>query len=326
MRLLNNIAFFFTHPIRQSADSPPRRELFFPSLKGVRGMTSRFFLLIIFFSLPLLLAAQDYTQTIDRSLRFSQANNPSNQLKVFNIHGDVTVEGYDGEEVQIIARQEIDGSDEDIEQARQELEFVTERDGNTIFVYIDAPYITFEKSGKSHFNYHVNDWNDDYEFLHDITVRVPKNSRVDASTINHGMVSVNNTTQPVSASNINGKVELQNIAGATRARTVNGDITARYARSPKEDSEYKTVNGTIEVNYPRDLSADIKFKSMHGEIYTDFKNIKQLKTQVDTNKKRAGGSVKYKIDRFSPIRIGDGGPVFNFEVLNGNVYIKRIQS
>ncbi|MBN2732209.1 MAG: hypothetical protein JXR26_07265 [Balneolaceae bacterium] len=283
-------------------------------------------LLIIMMLNPSALLSQDYTQTIKRTLRFSQAGNPSNQLKVFNIHGDVSVEGYDGDKVQITAHRQIDGSNQDIEQARQDLEFVAERDGNTIFVYIDAPFITFEKSGTHDFNYHADNWNNDYEFLHDITVRIPKNSRVDVSTINRGMVSVRNTTQPVSASNVNGKVVLQNIAGATRARTVNGNITARYARSPKEDSEYKTVNGTIEVSYPPDLSADIQFKSLHGELYTDFTNIKQLKTRVDTNKKRAGGSVKYKIDRFSPLRIGNGGPLFNFEVLNGDVYIKRIQS
>lgn len=133
---------------------------------------------------PAALLSQDYTQTIKRTLRFSQADNPSNQLKVFNIHGDVTVEGYDGNEVQITARRQIDGSKQDIEQARQDLEFVAERDGNTIFVDIDAPFITFEKSGTHDFNYHVDDWNNGYEFLHDITVRIPKNSRVDASTIN----------------------------------------------------------------------------------------------------------------------------------------------
>ena len=291
--------------------------------------SSTVILLIILTALtisPTVLLGQNFSDTIERTLRFNQPNNPLNRLSVYNIQGNVTVEGYDGTEIKITAHREIEGSEQEIEQALGELEFVAERDGNTAYIYIDAPFITFQKNGGDHFNYNIDTRENDYEFLHNITIQVPKDVYVSASTINKGTVSVRNTTRKVTASNVNGKVELQNIAGATEAQTVNGDITIDYAQSPRENSEYKTVNGTIEVNYPKDLSADIRFKSMHGELYTDFKNIKRLNTTVETNKKQSNGSVKYKVDRFAPIRIGDGGPVFNFEVLNGNVYIKQIQS
>lgn len=272
------------------------------------------------------LVAQNYSDTIKRTLLFNQQDNPSNHLAVYNIHGDVTVEGYEGSEIQITAQRKIEGSDEEVERALQELEFVTQREGNTIYVYIDGPFITFEKEGNNHFNYNIHNWDRDYDFLHDITIRVPKDVRVSASTINNGTVSIQNTLRRISASNVNGSVELKNIAGATDASTVNGDITINYGRSPQEDSDYTTVNGTIEVYYPENLSADIRFKSMHGELYTDFENIKRLNAKVETNREQSHGSVKYKVDRFAPIRIGDGGPTFKFEVLNGNVYIKKIQS
>ena len=134
------------------------------------------------------------------------------------------------------------------------------------------------------------------------------------------------TGSELSVSNVNGKLELADVAGTTRARTVNGDISATYRQSPAGDSRYETINGTIEVHYPGDLSADIRFKSMHGELYTNFKNIRRLKSQVETSERNRRGGITYRVDKFTPVRIGSGGPHYRFEVLNGDVYIKRIQS
>lgn len=288
----------------------------------VCGMAAGIIFILI---IPSLLFAQDFTQTIERSARFSSPDNPDNALRVYNIQGSVTVEGYDGSEIQITARQQIDGTDEEVARAREELEFVVDEDGDKVYVYLDAPFIDVEKE-KSRLHYRIEDWDDDYEFSYDITIRVPENAKIYASTINNGVVSIRNTTSSITASNVNGKIELTNIAGPTEANTVNGDIDIVYAQSPAQDSEYHTVNGTIDVKYPADLSADIRFKSMNGELYTDFDNIKRLNAQINTNKNSSGSAVRYKVDKFSPIRIGNGGPTFNFEVLNGDVYIRRIQS
>lgn len=225
----------------------------------------------------------------------------------------------------ITAIQEINGSDRELKLAREELSLRVEQDGSKVFVYIDAPFITLNRKG-DRIRYRMDRWDDDYKFLYDITVRVPKNTHVYASTINRGSVIVENTTREVSASNVNGRIELRNISGATEAHTVNGDITAIYNESPDTDSEYQTVNGTIEVNYPETLSADIRFKSMHGDLYTDFSNTQRLRAQItkDINSKR--GKTTYRLDRYAPLRIGAGGPTYSFEVLNGDVYVKQIKS
>lgn len=272
------------------------------------------------------LVAQDHADIIERTLQVSQTDNPSNKLAIYNIYGNVTVEGYPGSEIQVTARREIEGNAREVEQALQELKFVTEREGNTIYVYIDGPFIHLEKDGDDHFNYNIRDWNRDYDFVHDITVRVPRDVQVLASTINDGNVSVTNITRRIAASNVNGSIHLQDISAATETHTVNGDITVHYTRAPRNDSHYTTVNGTIKVYYPKNLSADIHFKSMNGELYTDFNNIERLNAKVETNREPKHAAVKYKVNRFAPIRIGDGGPTFKFEVLNGNVYIQKIQS
>jgi hypothetical protein len=274
---------------------------------------------------PPILSAQSFAQTIERTARFDDATNPANELSIYNIHGSVTVEGYEGDEIRITARQEIEGTVKEIKQGREELELVVDQEGEDVLIYITAPFIELRKD-KGRIGYNMHRWNDDYDFLHDITVQVPKQSGIHASTVNNGNVIVRSTTRNVEASNVNGSVNLQGITGPTKARTVNGDITIRYARNPLEDSDYETINGTIEVSYPDDLSADIRFKSMHGELYTDFQNTKRLQARVKTERRQNDSSTRYKVDQFSPVRIGDGGPTFSFEVLNGDVYIKRIQS
>ena len=331
MTLLKHTILNITHPVitqKNSVRCHPSQEGTEPKspFEGGaqfigRGMFVLSFLLLF---IPHFLGAQDYSQTINRTAVFDSQSS-SNTLKVYNINGSVSVKGYDGNEIQITAEQHIDGSSREVARAKNELEFIVEKDGDIIYVYVDAPFIDLKKDDER-FSYRIDRWDDDYEFLHDITINVPRNTHIHASTINRGSVRIENTLQTISASNINGKVRLYGIHGKTRARTVNGDITVEYAKSPEADSDYKTVNGEINVSYPTDLSADIRFKSLHGDLYTDFENIERLKAQVKEDKRRKHGGITYRIDRFSPIRIGNGGPTFNFEVLNGDVYIKKIKS
>lgn len=279
--------------------------------------------LLLVLCLPGLLTGQDFTETITKTLRFADSDNPANILLVRNIHGSVSVVGYDGEEVQVEARRLITGTAEEIRRAREELKLVIEPTGDQIRIYPDAPFIMVEKR-KGGLRFNMNRPDDSYNFDHDITIRMPRNTKVDVSTINRGEVRVENSRRSVSAANVNGKITLKNITGTTSARTVNGDITIRYAECPDGPSEYKTVNGTIHVHYPRDLSADITFKSLSGALYTDFPQVKRLEARVEKQTETANGRVIYKVSRKSPLRIGSGGPTHRFQVLNGDVYIRQI--
>lgn len=291
---------------------------------GVRGIT----LLISLFTLILAstASAQTFSETKEEITRFQDVTSSENVLYIHNIHGNVTVEGYDGEEVQITYHKEMNAATQrDLDRAKREVEFIVEEENDRIHIYLDAPFIHIKKRD-GEISYHIKDWDDDYDFLFDITVQVPRNTNLDVSTINNGTVLVENMRgQWLDASNINGSVELVNITGITDAQTINGDITASYSESPSSHSSYETINGTIEVMYPQDLSADITFKSMHGDLYTDFQNLQRLEARVESDEDRRKGKTTYRIDKFAPIRIGNGGPVFSFEVLNGDVYVKQIK-
>lgn len=340
MNILKLLAHTFTHPdlgLEYIDPNIPSQEGTLKSslIKGddspkrffgrIRGMLVKGLALILLLIVPTLLSAQDFTQTINRTAQFENPGNAENELRVYNINGSVTVEGYDGDAIQIAAIKEIDGTSREVEQAKEELSLRVEQEADLVLIYLDAPFITLTRKD-DRISYRMDRWDNDYQFLLDITIRVPRNTHIYAATINRGMVTVENTTRNVSASNVNGELQLSNISGPTKARTVNGDITAIYSGSPDEDSEYHTINGTIEVSYPEDLSADIRFESMHGDLYTDFQNIERLQAQVKKDTRSKGGKTTYRLDRFTPIRIGKGGPNFSFEVLNGDVFIKRIKS
>lgn len=281
----------------------------------------------LFLLMPYLSTAQTFRRTITKKNSFTDRSNPDNKLIIKNINGSVTVEAYDGDTIELTVNEEIRGSREEIEQAKRELDYKLERDGNLVFAYPDAPFITVTRDGDD-INFCMNRDDDDddehdYRFTHEVTVRVPRNIILDGSTINKGKLIIDGNFKKVEAGNVNGALELRHMISETHASTVNGDISINYDRAPDGDSEYHTINGTIDVHMPETLSADIYFQSMHGDLYTDFNNIKRLTPEVQKKSRSGTSGITYQVDRTTPIRIGRGGPKLRFKVLNGDVYIRK---
>jgi len=268
--------------------------------------------------------AQSFTRTITKKTAFSNKSNPNNKFIVKNINGSVSIEAYDGNTIQMTVNEKIWGSSDKIEKAKKELSYKLERDGNLILAYPDAPFITITRDGDDiDFCMHRNNDEPDYRFTDDVTIRVPRGILVDGSTINKGKVTIVGSFKKVEAGNVNGTLELHHMTSETHASTVNGDIDIHYDRAPARDSDYHTVNGTISLHMPDNLSADVYFQSMHGDLYTDFNNIKRLKPEIHKESDDGTSGVSYRVDKTTPIRIGDGGPKLRFKVLNGDVYIRK---
>ncbi|MDR8390526.1 DUF4097 family beta strand repeat-containing protein [Aliifodinibius sp. S!AR15-10] len=302
-------------------------KLFFksPFEGGLRGMTIGLLILLL---VPFkTLHSQNNSDTIQEVAEFTNLQNPENILQVFNINGSVTVEGYNGKEIQITAQKTIEANrKEDVNRGLNEMQLIVEEQADQVLIYLEAPFIQVKKSNGK-ISYCIDDWDQEYDFKFDINIKLPLKMNLNISTINRGSVAIHNMmARELIASNVNGEIELNEISGTTRATTLNGDIRARYHSSPTDNSKYETINGTIEVFYPEDLAADIRFESMHGDLYTDFQDITRLNTRLEESKDRNNGTTSYRVDQFAPVRIGAGGPEYRFQVLNGDVYIKRIKS
>jgi hypothetical protein len=120
------------------------------------------------------------------------------------------------------------------------------------------------------------------------TVRVPRNIRVGAHSVNGGVsvrdvgtevrantvnggVSVRNSTGPVQATTVNGGVDVNTSAGPVNAQTVNGNVDARMASlQGDDDMSFKTVNGSVSITVPARFDANFRFDTVHGGIDSDF--------------------------------------------------------
>lgn len=244
-------------------------------------------------------------------------------LFVYNISGFIKVEGYDGNKVLLEIDKTIKAeNDQLLETGKKEFRLGFDQRNDTVMAYIADPF-----DSRPHRNWQYNDTRRDrdieYNYNVDFTVKVPFGMNLHISTVNEGIVTVNNVGGALHVSNVNGAISIKNAKGKTYAHTVNGDVTVTYLVNPADESSYNTINGTIRVNYQPGLSADLQFKSMNGEFFTDFPDATSLPPTVNkTLDKKSGGSV-YKLNSSTSVRFGKGGRIFRFETLNGNIYIKK---
>ncbi|WP_396590674.1 DUF4097 family beta strand repeat-containing protein [Allomuricauda sp. R78024] len=264
---------------------------------------------------------EKFTEQIKKEIPFS--NNSENTLIIKNVFGSISVEGYNGGQIILEVERTITADNAaGLELGKQELELKIIQEANRVVLHPDAPYIQFDKDNLR-YNWCNNYEEPQYEHNLNFNLKVPNSINIDVSTVNNGEVLVKNTKgEMVIAENINGGITLTNITGKTKVDCINGGVNISYADNPKSPSRYYSLNGDINISYQKALSANISFKSMNGEMYTDFDINKQfMKADKEAdNKNRA----KYKYEAKPIVQIGDGQVDFEFETLNGNVFIKKI--
>jgi hypothetical protein len=242
-------------------------------------------------------------------------------LFIYNISGFIKVEGYQGNKVTLEMDKTITADDDkNLEIGKKEFRLSFSQEKDSIIAYISSPYDSRPKR-RWQFNDDRNDI--DYNYNVDFTVKVPAGMNLHISTVNDGIITINNVGGTLHVNNVNEQIEIKNARGTTYAHTVNGNVSVSYLNNPPEASSYYTINGDINVNYQSDLSADLQFKSMNGDFYTDFPTAQLLPAEVTKEKEKRGDAYVFKLNTSTAVRFGKGGKTFKFETLNGNVYIKK---
>lgn len=240
-------------------------------------------------------------------------------LFIYNISGSIKVEGSTGNKVLLEMDKTITADDEkNIEIGQKEFRLGFDQKDDSITVYIAEPFDTRPHIRHYNFNKDI-----DYDFNVDFTVKVPEGINLCISTVNNGVITVNNVAGNLRVNNVNEEIRITNAKGKTTAHTVNGDVTVTYMSNPGEESSYQTINGDIHVSYQPGLSADCSFKSMNGEFYTDFPSAQLLPASTTKIQEKKSNTSIYKLNSTTAVRFGKGGRIFKFETLNGNVYIKQ---
>lgn len=278
--------------------------------------------------------AQTHTETIKKELSFEKKSD-ANALLVFNINGDVSVTGYDGDKILVeVEKKIIAKTDARLETGKSEIQLGVLDRADSLFLYVQGVCNSFgkqtrERNWKSHWNGYGYDWNNcngrdcekNYDYEMNFTIKVPRSVNLIISTVNNGNLSAENVVKPIVADNVNGSISLTNISGATKASTINGDVDLTYTSNPPGDSRYYSLNGDINAHFKKGLAADVSFESFNGDFFTNVDQLEALPTAVE--KKQTSKGTRYKIGG-SRYRIGKGGVLLDFETFNGNVYLKEM--
>ena len=153
-------------------------------------------------------------------------------------------------------------------------------------------------------------WNHDNNRGKDVcvefTVRLPKGVRVTASSVN-GSLEIHGAESEVVANTVNGNIVATSNSGPVHAKTVNGSLTIRTGLLGRETLDYTTVNGAITLEIPDDSNADVQLRTVNGNISTDF----PLTIEGRFSNRSVRGT------------IGRGGPLVRISTTNGSIRLRK---
>lgn len=278
-------------------------------------------IIILAFCLTSLLAQKHSDeQTIEISL------NNIEQIGLYNHRGDVKVTGTNSTQAVLkYTRRLKSASDRKLAEAKEEINLVTEKDGNTLLIFVEAPDLKFQISAEGEAGYRSpnwNDWNDRYRvsWEFDIELEIPSSMQLDVSN-HHSGLEVRGVTGTLRANNHHRDLTIENCGSKVKAHTHHGDLIVTHQINPNSDCSYHTHHGDIRVSYQSGLSASAAMDTHHGSLYSDFEWSYDA-LQVSTTKGSKG--TRYKIGKNTSIKIGEGGPKLDFDTHHGSIYLNRI--
>lgn len=213
------------------------------------------------------------------------------RISLSNINGPVTIEGWDGQDVQI----------DWVKSGRYEEDL----DRMDIRIEASSNWIEIE----THYEKNRTRYGHDHHGEVEYTVRVPRNARLDEVETVNGNLTIAGIDGDVKASTVNGQLDAGDLGGSVELETVNGSLEVLVSRFDSGSSvSLETVNGSLELTIPAGSDADLEVETVNGRIRNDF--------GLEVKKGRyVGHSLSGSIGR--------GGPRIQMESVNGTVTIRR---
>ncbi|MDA8018354.1 MAG: DUF4097 family beta strand repeat-containing protein [Thermoanaerobaculia bacterium] len=203
-------------------------------------------LALLLLALPTWAAEREISETFDLGA--------NGRISLSNINGDVTIEGWDRDVVEV--RAEIRSkSRSSVERTAVDFDY----EGTTLDIEVDLPRSRGGWLG-SHDGATVEFW-----------LKVPRRVRLDDLSLVNGSLEITGVEGEVAASLVNGGLEADGLRGDAELSTVNGSIDARFdSLGGTQRIEIDSVNGSIDLFLPADADAEISAETVHGRISNDF--------------------------------------------------------
>jgi DUF4097 and DUF4098 domain-containing protein YvlB len=226
-------------------------------------------------------ASAQVTEEFHRTVPLSA----NGRVSLGNVNGNVTITGWNRNEVQIDAVKKAD--------SQQKLEEATiEVDASSDSVRIRTRY------PENHHN------NNPATVTYDL--HVPRGARLDSIDLVNGSLTVSQVSGDIRSSLVNGKTIVHDLSGRAELSSVNGTIDANYRSLANVTGiELKSVNGSVKLGLPSSPNADVTVSTVNGGITTDFPLTVQGKF----------------MGRHIDGKLGNGGTRIEISNVNGSVHI-----
>lgn len=233
---------------------------------------------------------------LDETDRFEQTYplSANGKVSVSNVNGLISVEGWDKNEVKLVAVK--------IADTRERLADVDIKINNTAdSLRVEADYSEWKNRSGS--------WKNSGKLDVEFHLMVPQTAVLDGIEAVNGPITISNMANVTKASAVNGNVTGSNLRGTVVFSTVNGTAEVDLGALQSESRiSLSTVNGRANLVMPSDANATIRADSQNGNIVNDF--------GLTVNKGQY-------IGRNLSGTIGNGAAKVTLESVNGNLAIRR---
>ena len=289
-------------------------------------------------------------------MEFTEPSKPG-RVEVTSGRGNITINGYDGREVIIRTKSDIEnmvnppedekakglkrisGTNFYVDLNKEENAIVISRPlKDEIELFIQVPFNTSLKIGGDNFlmpgtqistgtSLKIKSNNDV------ISEVAPRQFFAVSGRILEGNVDINNISGQIEINTIKGNISLLGISGAVTVNATQGDILAIFESIDQEKPLYfSTVSGDIDVTFPSNIKTDLTLSSVDGNMYTDFdiNIVKRSRTptiQMMDTTNYTGSSLTLPDIGFGKNTITgtiNGGDLeVQMKTVNGNIYIRK---
>jgi len=238
--------------------------------------------------------AQDYKVGVQ--------NTKEGRLTLIDFSGELTVEGYSGNEIIITSDRKPDNPQrakglKPVYSAGTDntgIGLYVEKNGNQLTIRCLLP-ITQRANYK---------------------VRVPDNFRiqVESECGKGGSVTVENIKNEVEVKNCQ-DIDIKNVTGSLVLSTISGDVEISLTDLTKDKAlSFATISGEIDITIPAKAGVNLDMRTVTGAIYSDFEFPADDK---EKNMKKIAGSGNVKA------QLNGGGVDLKINNVSGNIYLRK---
>jgi len=274
------------------------------------------------------------TATEKVTVPFSNPGKPG-KIEVSNQRGSITVKGYSGQEVMVVAtiREKKVGEEDEAQrdlraEERERMAGRAEKEADQSQKTAGLKKLPLPGSTGLTIEEENNTMEIRTSMMRqavDLEIQVPSSTSLELSSMIGGSINVEGVNGDIDVNNLNGPIKLTSITGTVLAHSLNGGIEVVFKEiSPGKPMSFSTMNGDIDVTLPASTKANLKMKTDYGEIFSDFEiKIDPTPQKVSEEPQREGGRYRISFEKYYLGSINGGGPEYLLKTFHGDILIRK---